>query len=281
MTELDDLLAACATVQSDRNAARSTKGMAKALAAWAPTVTAPAPAPSPTPTTTSVPAPQTPPLGRTLFADDFTAPLDPTVWDVKNRLNGYSGTTFIPGNVTVKDGQLAITAYQNTSGAWYGGEIQLLAAHAYTGPHYLECSTTLPAGVGVWSGPLWERDAPWGALGIENDACEQLGKEPSVYHVTVHNGPDDSHGLAVTAPATLAGGGPHIYGCAMYSDHADYFLDGQKVATIPASSLTAWKFTTTPLVCLLDLDMGGAWATTPTIPGPVTMLVDYVKVTAL
>jgi hypothetical protein len=247
---------------------RGLVGMLAALVAR----TAPAPPPAPAP----APAP-----AAVLFEDDFSGPLDPTVWDVKNRTNDYSGTTYQPGNVTVKDGQLVITAYKDAAGKWYGGEIQLLAAHAYTGPHYIECVATLPAGAGVWSGPLWERDAPWGALGIENDVCEQLGKEPSVFHATVHNGPSESYSVPITVGAPIAGGVAHRYGCAMYADHADYFFDGAKVASIPASTLTAWKFTTTPLVCLLDLDMGGAWAGTPTIPGPVSMLVDYVRVTAL
>ena len=275
VTALADLLAACLQVQSDRNAAKSTKAMAAALGKWAGSIDAPAPVPTP--------APSAPDTGTVLFADDFAGPTLGAQWDVKDRLNPYSGTTYIPANVSVHDGLLDIVATRDTSGAWFGGEIQGLAPGAqYVGPHYSECRAKLPAGAGVWSAPLWERDAPWGSLGIENDVNEQLGREPGRYHVTVHNGPSESFGKVVDTGLDLSADF-HVYGSAMYPDHADYWFDGRLMATITAaeSGLSAWKFTTTPTVALVDLDMGGPWAGPIGVTPPVHLLVDYVRVSAL
>lgn len=274
MTELSDLLAACDAVQRDTHAAASTKQMAGKLKAWAASVPTAPPAPSP--------APLTPvPVGALLFSDEFSAPtIDTAKWDVKNR------GQFTPSAVSAGGGLLTIIATVDASkpGGWACGEIQGQPTTAYTGPRYSECRAIVPAGFGTWAAPLWERDAPWGALAIENDTCEQLGKEPGSYHVTVHNGPSEAYGLMIGAPtpSTPLSADWHRYGCAMYADHADYYLDGAKVATITQaeSGLTAWKFTTTPTVPLVDLDMGG-WGGTITVAPPVRLLVDYVKVWAL
>jgi hypothetical protein len=226
-----------------------------------------------------IPAPPTGPpnTGTVLFSDDFTGTtLSTAKWDVKNY------NQWQPGNVSVHDGLLDIVAVKDSTGAWKSAEIQGLAPGAqYVGPHYSECRAKLPAGGGVWSAPLWERDAPWGSLAIENDVNEQLGKEPGKYHVTVHNGSGESFGKVIDTGLDLSADF-HVYGCAMYADHADYWFDGRKLATITAqeSGLSAWKFTTTPLVALVDLDMGG-WGGTITVQPPVHLLVDYVRVTAL
>ena len=266
MTALDDLIAACNLVQNDPHAAASTKQMAGKLKTWAPTVI-------PTPAVPATPVP----VGALLFHDDFDGTvIDATKWDVKLR------GQFVQTAVSVHDGLLDITAELNTvmPNGWQAGEIQGLPATAYTGPRYSECRAKVPAGAGTWAAPLWERDAPWGALGIENDTCEQLGKDPvGTYHVTVHNGPNESHGQVVSTGVDLAAAF-HRYGCAMYPDRADYYFDGELVATIPSTALSAWKFTTTPTVPLVDLDMGG-WGGTITVQPPVHLLVDYVKVWAL
>lgn len=268
MSALDDLVAACNAVASDRYAAKSTKAMAAALSKWAVSVV-----PTPAPPTTGPPVP----VGALLFSDEFAgSSIDAAKWDVKNR------SQFVPAAVSVHNGLLEITATLDATKplGWACGEIQGQPTTAYTGPRYAESRAVLPAGAGTWPAPLWERDAPWGALGIENDTCEQLGKDPvGTYHVTVHNGPNESHGQVVSTGVDLAAAF-HRYGCAMYPDHADYYFDGELVATIPSTSLSAWKFTTTPTVPLVDLDMGG-WGGTITVQPPVTLLVDYVKVWAL
>lgn len=215
-------------------------------------------------------------VGAVLFSDDFNGTtIDVSKWDVKNR------NQFLPAAVTVHDGLLDITATVDANGVWTSGEIQGQPVTSYSGSRYSEARARVPMGVGTWPAPLWERDAPWGALGIESDVCEQLGKEPTGYHVTVHNGASESYGKFVSVGVNLWADF-HRYGCAMYPDHADYYLDGVKVATITAaeSGLSAWKFTTTPSVPLVDLDMGG-WGGPVSVSSPVDLLVDYVRVWAL
>jgi beta-glucanase (GH16 family) len=267
VSALDDLIAACDALATDTHYAIKARALAARLKAWAVTV--------PTPAATPVP------VGAVLFADEFNGTaLDTAKWDVKNLSGGV--TAFVPSAVSVHDGALDIVATTDAAGKWSSGEIQGQPVTAYTGPRYLEARAKVPVGLGTWPAPLWERDAPWGALGIENDVSEQLGREPTAYHVTVHNGPTSSFGKVVQAGVNLADAF-HRYGCAMYADHADYYLDGLRVATITAAEagLSAWKFTTTPMVPLIDLDMGGSWAGTISVAPPVHFLVDYVRVWAL
>jgi hypothetical protein len=110
---------------------------------------------------------------------------------------------------------------------------------------------------------------------------EQLGREPQTYHSTLHYwtapGVGTQSGKTISATSALCDGF-HTYGAAVYSDHVDLYLDGQKMASTPASAvgltdLTAWQDEVN-----IDLDMGGNWAGTPTVSGPVSMLVDYVHV---
>ncbi len=243
-------------------------GMLAALAA-----SSPAPIPPP-PSATPVP------VGALLFSEDFTSPLDLTKWDVKTY------DRFLTANVSVHDGVLDIQATKDASGVWHGGEIQSLApTYQYSGPRYMESRAKVPVGAGTWPGPLWEWAAPWGASGVENDVNETLGKEPTRYHATLHNGPSQQFGKTIDTGMDLSAAF-HRYGCAMRADGADYYFDGQLVASISkaealANGLSAWQFTSVPMVVLVDLDMGGSWAGPVTVTPPVHMLVDYVKVWAL
>lgn len=232
------------------------------------------PIPAPPPAATPVP------VGASMFSEDFTGPLDPTKWDVKVH------DRWLPSNVSVHDGMLDIQATLDQAGIWHGGEIQSLAPnYQYAGPRYMECRAVVPKGAGTWAAPLWEWNAPWGGLGIENDVNEQLGRESTQYHVHVHNGPAQSFGKTIETRTDLSAAF-HVYGCAMYADHATYYFDGVNAATITkaeafAAGLTAWPFTTTPMCCVIDLDMGGSWAGPVGVTPPVHMLVDYVKIWTL
>lgn len=244
--------------------------MAAALRAWAPSVQAPVPSPSPAPPV---------PVGALLFSDDF-ARLE-AWWDVKDRI-ADSGTWFDPANVSVHDGLLDIAAVKSSRGTtgWSGAWLSSVGK-TFSGPYYAEAVAKVAAGPGTWSAPLWILDAPYGAKGIENDVCEQLGREAASWHCTLHAGSGSANesGTMLSAAAPLADAF-HRYGCATYADHADYYLDGVKVLTKAAAVVPSWQFASTVSTVNVSLDMGG-WGGPITVAPPARQLVQSVNVWAL
>lgn len=266
MSELSDLIAACGAVATDTHAAASTKRMARALGAWAPTV-----APPPPPPVTPVP------VGALMFSDTFTGTtLDLAKWEAKQYTDKRTGNVWTgTDSITLSNGLLHIVATKSTAGVWRSAFIS--GKQSYTGPRYMECRAQVAAGLGAWSAPLWEWDAPYGEFGVENDVCEQLGKDPTMYHATVHSDETTDSGHEIWAGSVLDIGF-HRYGCAMYASHADYFLDGKLVLTILAGELPAWTFTVTPMVANVSMYLGGWGGPIDPALTSATMLVDYVNV---
>lgn len=222
--------------------------------------------------------------GALLFGDDFTGPAgskpNPALWNATNRTL-HSGTVCdgLTGIQLDGKGNLEITA-RKIKGTWHSGE--LVGKVSYKGSRHLETRAQVAAGDGTWSAPLWEWAYPYGSSGVENDVCEQLGKQQG-YHTTLHAAGGSEQATFLNDVAVDLAAGFHIYGCDVHADHADYFLDGKLVRTITRTSGGLggrWPFLSTPMCSLVDLDMGG-WGGPVSIPGPVSMLVDYVHVYAL
>lgn len=240
-------------------------------------------------TTTTAGGGSTPvPVGAELFGDEFNgaAGSEPssTLWGAKTSHAG-SGLAQWQGWANVDEdgsGDLAITAVQDGSSwdsAFISGKV------AYGGPRYVEARANVPCGYGTWAAPVWEWDAPYGAGGLEVDESEFLGRTPNANNVHLHNwtvSPQASTGGPVDTGSALCGSF-HTYGAAVYSDHVDFYVDGVKDDTLEASAIGLSSLTSSSLedVANIDLNMGGSWAGTPTVSGPVTMLVDFLHVYAL
>jgi hypothetical protein len=220
----------------------------------------------------------TPPVKSLIFGDEFNGPAgaQPShrLWGAKHFGN-WSWWSHIAEDGT---GSVVLTAYHDSTGwhtPWLSGKI------GYRGPRYVEARAEVPCGAGTWSAPIWEWPYPYGRNpGLENDVSEQLGDDPTLYHVTLHHwtstGGDHQSQTVITAPSPLCGSF-HTYGAAVFSDRVDFYLDGTFTTSISASaiglsSLTKWKE-----VMNIDLAMGGLGGTI-TVSGPVVLAVDFIHV---
>jgi hypothetical protein len=219
---------------------------------------------------------------RYLFEDEFNgaAGSKPSsrLWNAK-AYRASSGTFWNGWKAISEDGQghLLITA-NKANGVWYSGFLS--GKVSYTGPRYVEVRAKVAAGFGVWNAPVWEWDFPNGATGVEDDVIEQFGRQPQTYRTTLHAGTAIQEGFANTTRVTLSGSF-HTYGAAVRPNRVDYYFDGALMRTIRPGNLGGrWGFVTTPMVANISLNMGGLGGT-PTVPGPVSLLVDWIRVTPL
>jgi beta-glucanase (GH16 family) len=115
---------------------------------------------------------------------------------------------------------------------------------------------------------------------------ENVGKEPSIVHGTVH-GPGYSGDKGITATRALNGGGQfakkfHVYGVEWSADSIDFFLDGKAYSKVTHASLpagAAWVFDK-PFFLLFNVAVGGSWPGNPdsSTRFPQSMLIDWVRV---
>ena len=244
-----------------------------------------------TDTTTTTASTTTAPSPSYLFDDEFNGAAgskpSSTLWNAK--------TTTMPSGVHMDgwtnisedgSGDLVVTASKDSAGVWHSGWLTgNVGGFSFGGtPYDVQARAEVACGAGTWSSPIWTWGAPYGsAPSIENDVIEHLdGKEPDGYHATLHNwngAGNPSNGQLVSTLTPLCGGF-HVYEAKVYADHIDYYFDGTLEATATASSVGLTNLLASPQVANVSLNMGG-WAGTPTISGPVSMLVDYVRVAGL
>jgi hypothetical protein len=133
---------------------------------------------------------------------------------------------------------------------------------------------------GFWSAPAWAQ-VNQGQTG-EIDNIEQLGRQPTGVNQSVHN-----LGTGITRFTDL-GGAPlandfHVYAAYVYTDHADYFVDGTRTATITSTDANGWSGIIGPTQFLISLTTGACdgtptWAGCPTNQQPHEELVDWFRV---
>ena len=125
----------------------------------------------------------------------------------------------------------------------------------------------------------------WPACG-EIDIMENIGKEPSMVHGTIH-GPGYSGGQGPSASFSLANDqrfaeGFHIYAVEWEKEVIRFYVDDHLYSTRTPADLpkgTKWVYDH-PFFVLLNVAVGGGWPGNPdnTTVFPQTMLVDYVHV---
>ena len=238
------------------------------------------------------------------WSDEFDGPdgsaVDPTKW--KHDVGGggwgnqereyYTGGT---ANAVVQGGNLVITA--NPSGAspyscWYGA-CQYTSARLLTEGLFaqqygrFEARIQLPSGQGLWPA-FWMLGSNidtvnWPACG-EIDVMENIGKEPSYNHGSLHAPGFPGSGL--TGQYALPGGAKlsdafHVFaiewdaaGVRFYVD--DQLYETQTPANVPSGG--TWAFDH-PFFLLLNVAVGGTWPGDPdtTTTFPQTMKVDWVR----
>jgi beta-glucanase (GH16 family) len=122
--------------------------------------------------------------------------------------------------------------------------------------------------------------------GGEIDIMENIGKEPSLVHGTIH-GPGYSGAGGIGAPYALAADKKfaddfHVFAVEWEPNVIRFYVDDHLYATRTPSDLpkgTKWVYDH-PFFVLLNVAVGGQWPGNPdhTTVFPQEMLVDYVRV---
>ena len=203
-----------------------------------------------------------------------------------NELETYTNST----NNAYQDGSgnLVIRALQTSSGGYTSARIKTQGTFSFTYGR-IDARIKIPQGQGLWPA-FWMlgtdiTTVSWPACG-EVDIMENIGKEPSTVHGTVH-GPGYSGANGIGAPYALPNGQKfsddyHIFSVIWTSTSVEFFVDSHSYQKVTLSSLppgTKWVFNT-PFFIILNVAVGGGWPGYPdnTTSFPQTMLVDYVRV---
>jgi beta-glucanase (GH16 family) len=239
-----------------------------------------------------------------VWSDEFDGPngsaVDPTKWgfDIggngwgNNELETYTSRT---ENASREGGMLVIRALKET----YTGSdnrtrdytsARLLTKNKFSQAYgRIEARIKVPYGQGIWPA-FWMlgdniNTVGWPGCG-EIDVMENIGREPSIVHGTIH-GPGYSGENGIGAAYTLATGQKfsddfHTFAVEWEPNVMRFYVDGLLYKTITPATLPAgksWVFDH-PFFVILNVAVGGYWPLYPdaTSVFPQQMLVDYVRV---
>jgi len=198
-------------------------------------------------------------------------------------------------NVQVSQGNLVITArregYSDSQGVFRGYTSARLKTLGKFSQRYgrFEARIKIPEGQGLWPA-FWMlgddiTQVKWPNCG-EIDIMENIGKEPSIVHGTIH-GPGYSGSKGIGSPYTLPDGKKfaddyHLFAVEWEPQTIRFYVDDKLYATRTPADLppgTKWVFDH-PFFIVLNLAVGGDWPGEPDVHTkfPQSMLVDYVRV---
>jgi beta-glucanase (GH16 family) len=154
---------------------------------------------------------------------------------------------------------------------------------------WFEARIKIPRGQGIWPSFWMLGDdigkVEWPQCG-EIDIMENIGKEPSLVHGTIH-GPGYSGDHGIGAPFALPSHANfaddfHVFAVEWEPNAIRFYVDDHLYETRTPSDLPAgakWVYNH-PFFLLLNVAVGGGWPGNPdaTSVYPQTMLVDYVRV---
>jgi beta-glucanase (GH16 family) len=243
------------------------------------------------------------------WSDEFNGPagsaVDGTKWvlEVGNGSNGWGNHELEYYTDTTKNaaldgtGNLVITALRETLAPKFrcrSGRCLYTSARLKTQAKFeqaygrFEARMKIPYGQGVWPA-FWMlgnniNTAGWPTCG-EIDIMENIGREPSLVHGTIH-GPGYSGANGIGAPYALKTGafsdGFHVFAVEWKPNAIRWYVDGQLYRTRTPADLpagAAWVYDH-PFFMLLNVAVGGYWPGDPdsTTVFPQKMYVDYVRV---
>jgi beta-glucanase (GH16 family) len=241
---------------------------------------------------------------KLVWSDEFNQPngsaLDASKWVVEVGGQGWGNReleyyTSRPENLFIRDGALVIEARRENF-AIPGGPIQhYTSARLKTAGRFsqqygrFEARIKIPSGQGMWPA-FWMLgddidEVAWPACG-EIDIMENIGKEPSTIHGSLH-GPGYIGDAGIQAPYTLPGKRRfaddfHVFAVEWEPEAIRFYVDDDLYVTRTRADLhPGWKWVFDhPFFLLLNLAVGGSWPGNPdaTTVFPQYMLVDYVRV---
>ncbi|MEU4105076.1 family 16 glycosylhydrolase [Streptomyces tanashiensis] len=192
-------------------------------------------------------------------------------------------------------GHLVITAKKNTDtglSCWYGPcqytSARLNTARTFTQAYgRFEARIKIPRGQGIWPA-FWMLGNDLGTVGWPNsgeiDIMENIGREPSTVHGTVH-GPGYSGAGGLGSAYSLPGGHAfaddfHVFAVDWSPNSLVWSVDGITYKTLTPADTggNKWVFDH-PFFIILNLAVGGDWPGSPdaSTAFPQTMTVDYVR----
>ncbi|MEV8379158.1 family 16 glycosylhydrolase [Kribbella sp. NPDC056861] len=193
-------------------------------------------------------------------------------------------------------GHLVITARRESGGkqCHYGTceytSARLLTAQTFTQKYgRFEARLKLPRTQGIWPAfwMLGDGGQTWPNNG-ELDIMENIGREPSTVHGTIH-GPGYSGGGGIGGAYSLPNGGKfsdgfHTFTVDWAPDSITWYVDGKQYQRRTPADLGGrnWVFNH-PFFMILNVAVGGSWPGYPdgSTQMPQSMTVDYVRVSSL
>ena len=241
---------------------------------------------------------------KLVWSDEFNGPdasvVNPSKWVIEVGGEGWGNQeleyyTNRLQNVFIQDGSLVIQARRENYTGPDGVSRNYTSARLKTAGKFsqtygrFEARIKIPAGQGMWPAFWMLGDdidkAGWPACG-EIDIMENVGKEPSTVHGSIH-GPGFVGGDGIEAAYTLPAKRRfaddfHIFAVEWEANAIRLYVDENLYVTRTRADLRpGWKWVFDhPFFVLLNLAVGGDWPGNPdaTAVFPQTMLVDYVRV---
>ena len=250
------------------------------------------------------PAQDPPPLWKLVWSDEFNGPngsaVDGSKWVSETGGSGWGNNeleyyTARLDNASQQDGKLVIKVLQEKYIGPDDATRNYTSARLKTKDKFsqtygrFEARIKIPRGQGIWPA-FWmlgnDIDKPgWPDCG-EIDIMENIGKEPTLIHGTIH-GPGYSGEHGIGASFELPDREPffddfHVYAVEWEPNAIRFYVDEHLYTTRTPADLSKgakWVYDH-PFFLLLNVAVGGGWPGNPdaTSTFPQTMLVDYVRV---
>jgi len=241
---------------------------------------------------------------RLVWSDEFSGPnwsvVDKSKWTARVGGGGWGNNelqyyTARPDNAYQSSDSLVIKAIKekytgsdNSSRDYTSARLTTKNTFSATYGRF-EARIKLPYGQGIWPA-FWLLGSDIDAVGWptcgEIDIMENIGKEPSIIHGTIH-GPGFSGGAGISSAYSLSknqrfADSFHTFAVEWEPNVVRFYCDGILYKTRTPADLPAgktWVFNK-PFFILLNLAVGGNWPGNPdeTTVFPQAMLVDYVRV---
>ena len=250
-------------------------------------------------------APQAPaPAWKLVWSDEFNgpngSPVDTSKWvfdtggggwgndELEYYTNRLENASQQDGNLVIKVLREKYTGAAGVTRSYTSARLKTQGKFSQTYGRF-EARIKIPRGQGIWPA-FWmlgnDIDKPgWPACG-EIDIMENIGKEPSLVHGTIH-GPGYSGDHGIGDPYGLPGDQRfaddfHVFAVEWEPNAIRFFVDDHMYATRTPADLpkeTKWVYDH-PFFLLLNVAVGGGWPGSPDASTvfPQTMLVDYVRV---